>query len=157
MLILASVVALEHLLQHLVIQVLQLDYLLLLLPPGRRRRRRRPTHVVVRLAGEVEHGEVAAHGVGRTVVCPRRLLGSVERAEPDARALSAGVADLRRELAGGAAAHAAVLGVLAQIIVHLRDQLFERVSSGIYVWLLGCAVLLAVRGALFYTSAQGVA
>jgi hypothetical protein len=134
MLILASsVLALEHLLQHLVVQVLQLDYLLL--PAGRRRRR--PTHVVVRLVGEVEHGEVAAHGVGRTVVCPRRLLGSVERAEPDARALSAGIAVLRRELSGGAAAHAAVLGVLAQIIVHQRPA-FERISSS----MCGCLVVL---------------
>lgn len=100
----------EHVLQHRIIQALELNHLLL--------GRRRPTpDVVARLGGEVEHGQVAAHGVGRAVVGPCGLLGCVEGAKPFADALPAGVADLRRELAGRAAAHPAVLGALASAIL----------------------------------------
>jgi hypothetical protein len=105
----------EHLLQHLVVQVFELDHLgtpaglLLLLP--RRGRRAALAGVNVRVLGEVEDGVGAAHGVRGAVVCPGGLLGGVEGAEPHADAVPARVADLGGELAPGPAPHAAVLGV----------------------------------------------
>jgi hypothetical protein len=106
------VVAFEpQVLEHLVIQALQLDRRPLL-----GSRRGSAAHVVVRLAGEVEHGELTPHDISCTIVRPRRLLDGVERAEPDARALPSRVTNLRGILARRAAPHTAVLGDLAAVL-----------------------------------------
>jgi hypothetical protein len=108
-------VAAEHLLQHLVIEVLELDHLRAPAASSSWLLPRRGGGVDVGVLREVEDGVGAAHGVG-----PGGLLGGVEGAEQHADAVPARVADLGGVLAPRAASHAAVVG--AWVAVHGTDR-----------------------------------
>ena len=131
-------VALEHLLQHLVVEVLELDHVpaAVLLLSGRRGGSTGAAaggrSIDGRVLREVEHGVGAAHGVGGSVVRSGGLLGGVEGAQPDAHSVAARVADLRRVLAPRPPPHAAVLGRLASAVVHVSAG---DMATGV-VWLL---------------------